>query len=384
MVGCFFLFAACSKSGGYAAPAPGDPVFADGKRLVARTVSFPGTEPLFVGIYDRIERTPCTFETAADGRLRCLPETVPTPEPVARWVEGVAAPREGAAGRLRRHDVLSADGGYFPHRSGLFDSHYGAPCSPRFVRNADGTAESTCLPSAGLIGYGFADALCATPLAMVAAEEPLIAAEADGTLFALGGAWEGPVYLPSSDACNEIDPSSSRYFTVGEELPADAVVTVRAVPRGTGRLALQMVEAKEGRLTTISFGEVRYPWWAGPYFDRELGLSCGPLWTVDQEVRCLPADAPYVSEGDNRFADPGCTKRLVGNGPFAVLGRQDPVASRPIAFEVRRVGDTLSETAFEKRGDECTENAKFVGYLLGDVVPLTDFAKLEARTGEEP
>jgi hypothetical protein len=382
---------ACSKSEGGPPPTPGDAVFADGARLVARTVSFPGTEPLLVGVYDRAERTTCEFETAADGKLRCLPDAVPVPEPLDRWVEGVATPAGTStamtSGRLRRHDVVSADGGRFPYRLGIFDSRYEAPCAPSFVRNADGTAESICLPSAAYkTGWDFADAACSIPLAMmVTVDEPVLIIDAHRTLFALGAAWEGATYFPSGEACNENAPSTTRQFAIGATLPADAVATVRAVPRGDGRLGLQMVEADGGRLTTIRFAETGYPSSTdGPYFDRELGLACRPLWTVDQEVRCLPADASHLP--GSVFADPGCTQPVVGAVPFAIVVAQDAVAGRQIGVEVRRVAATRSETAFtlSGSGSECTEIKKLAGYLLGDVVPLTDFAKLDARTGEEP
>src|SRR5688500_18845644 len=55
---------AMTGSGGTAGSAPGDtggmgapigPTFVDGTRLVAQTYSFPGTAPLFVGVFDRQE-----------------------------------------------------------------------------------------------------------------------------------------------------------------------------------------------------------------------------------------------------------------------------------------------------------------------------------------
>lgn len=47
---------------------------ADGCRLSARYVSFEGGEPVHVGWYDSVLETPCEFEVAADGLLRCLPD----------------------------------------------------------------------------------------------------------------------------------------------------------------------------------------------------------------------------------------------------------------------------------------------------------------------
>src|SRR4051794_6758939 len=61
-------------SGGAAGSMPDDasgtglpvgPTFIDGTRLVAQTYLVPGTEPLFVGVFDRQENVACAFRIAS-------------------------------------------------------------------------------------------------------------------------------------------------------------------------------------------------------------------------------------------------------------------------------------------------------------------------------
>ena len=390
----WFLMASCSASPG---GSPGEMTpetdlgVTDGTRLVARTFSFPGTPPLFAGIYDRVERTPCHFAPTADGRLRCVPDAAPALEPLDRWVDGVAMHADKGRGPIFRHDVLSADGGRFPYRWGLFDWRFSASCAPLFDdARADGTVEGSCLPSyASVTNLFFADARCSTPLAsMLTGDEPVIVVDADNRLFALGGPWAGPTYGTSAAACAELASGSPSQFSVGDPLPADTLIPIRAVPRGTGRLGVRVVEGPGQELTTVRFYDSRYPGRADgePYFDHQLGLVCRPLWTAADGVRCLPANAAFVSENDEpNYANPDCTQRVVlGPGRFAVLLRQDAAAGRQVGVELRRLGAEPTLTAYTRRSGTCTEYTRGAGYPFGDVLPLTDFAKLDARTGQEP
>ena len=386
LVPCLLL-AACSTTDG-AGPPPGDRIFTDGSRLVAQTYSFPGTETLFAGIYNRVERTTCEFSTAADGKQRCLPDVYPTPEPVSRWVEGGPMPGPAAAGRLRRHDMVSADGGRFPSWWSLYDSRYGAPCVPGLVPDVDGTADGRCLPPHAVIvgNLFFADAGCTAPLALFHEDEqPFMIADANQALFAVAGAWQGLVYSGSATSCAEVDSSGFQLYSAGEPLPADAVASVRLVPQGTARLAVQMVEEAGERLTTVRFAEWNYLRYAGPYLDRELGFACRPVWTVADEVRCVPADAAHALESDELFLDPACTERGIAGWRLAVISRQDPATGRALAVEVRRLDDTrCSLTGFRREGGECMARVKGSVCPLGEVLPWTDYAKMDGRTGAEP
>src|SRR6266545_4627947 len=51
-----------------------DEVWVEGDRLTIRETSFPGGEPVQLGLYDEVLATRCTFRLAADGQRRCLPD----------------------------------------------------------------------------------------------------------------------------------------------------------------------------------------------------------------------------------------------------------------------------------------------------------------------
>jgi hypothetical protein len=285
--------------------------------------------------------------------------------------------------------MVSADGGRFPSWWSLYDSRYGAPCNPRFVASVDGTADGRCMPRHAAIinNLFFSDAGCTMPLALSdGVEPPLMIADANERLFAVAGAWQGPVYSGSATACAEIVSSDLPLFSAGEQLAADAVVTLHLAPQGTGRLGVQMVEAEGERLTTIRFTEwIEPPLYGAPYFDRELGQACRPVWTVAEEVRCVPADAVRAFENDELFLDAGCTERGINGVGLAVMLRQDPATGRELASEVRRLDDTrCSLGGYRREGDACEARVKGSVCPPGEVLPWTDYAKMEGRTGAEP
>jgi hypothetical protein len=147
-----------------------------------------------------------------------------------------------------------------------------------------------------------------------------------------------------------------------------------------------MVEEAGERLTTIRFTEsIDPPLYGAPYFDRDLGFACRPVWTVAEEVRCVPADAAHALESDELFLDPACTERGIHGGRLAVMYRQDPATARALAFEVRRLDDTrCSLSGFRREGDQCVSRVKGSVCPPGEVLPWTDYAKMEGRTGAEP
>ena len=399
---------ATAGSGGTAGETPGDtggmgapigPTFVDGTRLVAQTYSFPGTAPLFVGIFDRQEKVACAFRAASDGQLRCLPPSklnVPDPPPADRWLAGSEVAVAATGLRLRQHRIVALDGSSFPNwiSGELMDDSVSEPCSPDTTREKEGTGEGVCLPRYALAtGIFFADASCTVPVAQpFMGPMPLIVATPKRELFALGEKVGGTIFTQyaSGGACTEFPAGSGDFYRVGAPLPAQTVATVRIAPRGTGRLMLQTVEFEGAGVAHVRHDAQSSPYAGqGPYYDRSLALLCRPTWTVSGELRCVPDDAYYVSETWlTNFADPDCTQPVVNSSmaTFAVVLRRDDTQGRQVVVEVRKLGTEYTRTAYTRENSptrECHEYLKGAGYPLGEVVPTDSFAAVEARTGQE-
>jgi hypothetical protein len=362
-----------------------DPTFTDGSRLVAQQFSFPGTAPLFAGIYDRQESVACQFRPASDGSLRCLPDAAAgeTPE---RWVSGVAMPGPATGLRLQRYEINSADGGRFPNwwNGELYDADAGEPCVAS-VRDeqVDGTGVGVCMPRSASTGNFFADAACTEALAITpdTSPLPLLAVALDNQLYAIGEQWTGPMFLGLGGSCTEFVPSGTRAFRTGASLPADTVPSLQIAPRGDGRLAVQIIEAQGVGLTTVRYQHLPFTPSAttGPYWDRDLGIACWPMPTVDHETLCAPADATVETRPDLLgFGDPACTQRVIGlDRAFAIFAMADP--GRALAFEVHRIAGPPTSTGYVVSDAGCTEYPKGSGYPVGETVPLASFARLTAK-----
>jgi hypothetical protein len=372
---------------GASAPPPSiDSTFTDGSRLVAQQFSFPGTTPLFAGIYDRQEGVACEFRSASDGSLRCLPEDAAAAETPGRWVSGVPMPGSVTGRRLQRHEIHSADGGRFPNwwDGELYDADTAEPCVAFFREpQADGTGAGVCMPRSASTGVFFADAACTEPLATApdTSPIPLLAVASDMRFYAIGEQWTGPMFFGVGASCQEVPLSGTRAFRIGALLPADTVASVQIAPRGDGRLAAQILEAQGVGLTTVRYRH--YPGFpslpTGPYFDRELGHACWPMATVDREVLCGPADATVETRPDLLgFGDSTCTQRVIALAhAFAIFAMADP--GGPMAFEVHRVGGQHTSTGYVLSDAGCTEYLKGAGYPVGETVPLASFATLTAK-----
>jgi hypothetical protein len=361
-------------------PAAG-PAFTDGTRLVARSYSFPGTEPLFIGVFDRQEMTPCSFRTARDGKLRCLPVYLDpalddAPE---QWVEGTEQPGDESTPRLRSHHVVSADGGRFPNRvSGeLYDAQSSWGCSP-VPRGKDQAQGVRCLPRyVSAPDFFFADASCSESLAMaLGAQSPMVAVLPNGALHAVGPAFTTSPFVKNGTECTST-AAVEGLLRVGAPLPEDVVTGVEIAARGTGRLALRTLEKDGLALGTTSFvvGDVPTHVPTGPYVDHTLGIDCQPFGVLNgNEIRCLPSDAEYLPLGSiQNFADPGCTQPVVNTTRLTAV-----LTFRGFASEIRRLGD-YSQTAYTSSVDGCRENARGTGRVVLDEVPATTFAKLDVQ-----
>lgn len=390
---------ATGGGGGAEASIPIGPTFVDGTRLVAQTYSFPGTAPLFVGIFDRQEKVACAFRTASDGQLRCLPPSqpnVPEPMPAERWQAGTEMAVAATGLRLRQHRIIGADGSSFPSwiSGELMDETSSQPCRPDTTREQDGTGEGVCLPRhAVATGVFFADAACTVAAAQHETDlVPLLIATPKREVFALGEKLVGMPFIQfaSGGPCSPFsDGSSGRFYRVGAPLPADTVADVRVVPRGTERLMVQTVEFQGAGVVHVRHNGQSLPYGgAGPYYDRSLGMLCRPTWTTSGELRCVPDSAYYVPEAWlTNFADPACTQPVINiDAPTAVVLRSDATLARQVVVQVRRVVGEYTQTGYSRENNtarECREYLKGAGYPLGDVVPLDSFATVEARTGQE-
>lgn len=378
---------ACGNSPPAMEPAPS---FTDGTRLVARAYSFPGAEPLFVGVYDQEEKVACTFRTAHDGKLRCMPTYVDpaldsTPE---HWVEGFEQPGDESTPRLRSHHVASADGGSFPNRvSGeLYDSQASWGCSP-VARSKDQPSDARCLPRyAGGTGFYFANPGCTEALAISFGPAPSVTVTADGAVHAAGAAFTTPPFVKVGTECTLLEQPMDGLVRVGAPLQEDAVTDVEIATRGTGRLSVRSLETGGQPLATLLFSEESPPrtGLTAPYHDNTLGIDCYPHGILSDEggsgVRCLPADSEIIPEGGlaNAYADPACTKMVINTT------RQTLVATfRAYVTRVVRLGE-YSETAYEKTGDGCRENRRLTGRVVLDEVPMTTYAALEPAMGLGP
>jgi hypothetical protein len=382
--------------GGWTSP---EPNFHNGSRLVARTFSFPGTAPLIAGIYDRQERVECEFRAATDGKLRCLPANSVGPadpatvEPSERWQEGVEiAP--ATTGRVGRNEIHSTDGGQFANwiSGELRDTQFGQPCRPDTTRPMDGTGDGLCLPSFAAVGGFFSDAACGQPLASVDGNwTPFVVFSPKRQLFALGEVYTGPAFISFAmgASCMAFPAGSgTRFFAIGNPLPSGTIASVQMIPRGNGRLGVQMIESEGQSVAPVRYRDLSLPYGSaeGPYFDRDLGVLCRPTWTAAGDVRCVPADSDFVpASWLTNFADSACTQPVVLNKKAtAVVLRSDAALARQVIVEVRRIGAAPSATGYTMMGSACHEYLKGAGYPLGDVVPLESFARLDVTTGAEP
>jgi hypothetical protein len=201
----------------------------------------------------------------------------------------------------------------------------------------------------------------------------------------VGEPFSGQVYSNAAPGGCAPGAGSGPFFVrVGAPLPADAVPLVDVVARGTGRLALRMLESESKRLAAVHFSDAYAPYGdaTGPYRDSALGLSCQPVWTTDGEYRCLPGDAHYAAAAwINAFADPACTQRVINTSKLTavILGARDASGRTP-AIEVRRLDTSYTPTAYTLTGSTCSENRRLTGRRLLDGVPLSTYARLDASS----
>ena len=368
-------------SGGAAGSMPDDasgtglpvgPTFIDGTRLVAQTYWVPGTEPLFVGVFDRQENVACAFRIASDGQLRCLPPSqpnLPDPMPADRWQAGTEEPIVSTGLRLRQHRIVGLDGLAFPSwMSGeLMDDASSEPCRPETSSEKNGTGEGVCLPRHALAtGVFFADVACTALIAQPGTGvTPMLVATPKREVFALGEKVVGATFIQYAmgAVCTEFPAGSGDFYRVGAPLPAGTVASLRLAPRGTERLMLETIEFQGAGVAHVRHHGQSSPYAGdGPYYDRTLGTLCRPTWTATGELRCVPADALYVSDTSlTNFADSNCTQPVVNGNmvPSAVVLRADSTQGRQVVVAVRRIGTEYSKTAYSRQNNTAGECREF-------------------------
>jgi len=384
-------------SGGGGAPINMGLDFRDGTRLVARTYSFTGTAPLFVGIYDRQEKVDCEFSRATDDKLRCLPLNATTLDPISRWQEGVAASGLDVSGRVALAQIHSADGGRFPNwiTGEIYDTGSGKPCRAIVRGDVASSLSGLCLPSfASSTGAYFSDSRCTQPLASISGSEtPGVVLVGSLDVHAVGEMFAGQAYLaPDQNACTRVSGEQMqllRFFQIGAALPADTFPPVAILPRGSGRLALRMVESETRTLAPAKYREPPIPTTGTPYLDRDLGLLCRPAMTAAGEARCFTSDVSFVVQDALRFADDACTQPLLSGSGSAIVGmlRADAASGRVVVVGTYHSLPPLVPPAlYALTGGVCAPAAGAghgAFYGLGDAVPFDSFARFDARTGRE-
>jgi hypothetical protein len=167
---------------------------ADGARLVARTLTFPGGASVQVGWFDQELETPCDFELAADGRLRCLPAA-------RQGTLGYSSPDCAASSKIMGVDQLCE----------------GGPETLALVRRGD-----SCAREARVFRLGDLDT--------------------SGHFY----------YADQEGVCREITRSDRLSYHQAEEIPPNNMVIAEHTALGEGRLQRYVDAARDGaqRLTT--------------------------------------------------------------------------------------------------------------------------------------
>ena len=370
--------------------APAGLSFANGRRLVARSLAFPGTAPLLLSVHDLARGVDCRFTMAVDGKLRCLPDD-PGAEPPEVWMEGRIALAE-RSGRLTHYELTSDDGGRFrmADAGGFVDTRLDQPCHP----NIGKTSRGTCMPAAAFFAEMFDDAACQAPLAMYLGSEmsePVVTMK-DGRPYAVGAKWTGTsvhkivdgVCAPSAD----LYPGIREYF-IGALLPDDALAAVTIVPRGSDRLALHFFDDDAGPIATQ---DVLLNHLGRVYTDRELQTDCVPMRTPDGTIRCV--GGVHVVQPSPLFADAACARPVVqldGDGltEDVVLTPWGPRGPLATALAIYRIGPRvtvdLPYRLYERKDGVCLTAYQKVGYYeLGEPTSWDRFATLEERLGDMP
>ncbi|MCA9602298.1 MAG: hypothetical protein R3A78_08180 [Polyangiales bacterium] len=273
------------------------PIVRSGSRLKAQVVGVEGDDGVFVAWFDTELDVPCAFDTAEDGKLRCLP-TLPGNSPIG-------------------HTVDSCDD------------------TPIVINFRPECAEAAYLPEA----RPSIDGVCSTPIRMY---------EVDERTAPNGGYYDG-----SPDFCDgprEL-PEGATYGDRGDAMPATAFVPgERVIDLYDGGFGVEAIEAEDGARAVTQFIDDRY----GPCSFRDLSdgsAKCVPTHiaftasTYYEDASCT-TELAYAAP----VADAACSKPVVAalKVEFAEQG--------PPRYSAWKLGSAIgdSETVYAKSGENCT------------------------------
>jgi hypothetical protein len=265
----------------------------DGARLAVRWARGPADSFAVLGFVDSGLGVPCSFATAADGELRCLPSGPLLPGPATQFAD--------------------------------------PDCSRAVVVDPEGACRDT--PYLVLL-------------------DTSRSCEPRRRIHRAGPPIEGLTYGQRNGACAPSAlPDGSRAHIVGDEVPPDGFVrgTVAAGDEGEGKGKQQTGPIQLLVLRSDDGG--RAPWrWRDAATTRE----CAPAPMGDGKVHCLPAAVPVAA---GIFADPGCrapaalAARSCGPADELALAPEGDRCSAAVSLRV--LGAPVA-TAYERRAGLCS------------------------------
>ena len=325
------LVSACSSSSSAAADAGGDAADAgdptalscisrSGTRLrrVVRTADDGSTE--FLRFHDSMFDADCSYTTAGDGALRCLPVVNNAPF---------------AQGQLRYTDV-----GCTQPVAEL--SAAGIQPAPRY------------LVSTALTADGCAQVSSYYNLSM---PQPITAG--------------ATIYGIVNGGCSALTAGANDYYGISGELPLTSFVEGAVTTTPSGRLSIDEVDANDGSR------------FCGPLaglHDSDLGTDCTLHYGEDGTARCLPQVLPQQQV----FSDAACTQPLAvvlqdqtcpGAAHYTGIALTGECSYR---LRVQALGDLVSDPLYLNNG-ACgpADPGAAKTYQVGPVVSVFSFAQLE-------
>ena len=268
---------------------------------------------------------------------------------------------ETGDGRLALVARTAADGLWAP--LGLRDRTLDAACVPEL--GGDGAVR--CAPTDAVPAAYFADASCVEPAlaAPVETPPPRVARLEDAagcpTYRAVGAPLTTPLYRRDGDACRSVQVPATMAFAVGA--PLELPTLTRTVETLPGRRLQRIVLAGDG----LRFYDDRL-------VDTALGGDCVRRPFADDVTRCVPAVlAPTL----RLFAATCVVPIAVAELPARACQRPTFAAdTTATGFEVRAIGDPVTEPLFRWVADRCQPYAATPGaalYRLGPPVDATAF-----------
>jgi hypothetical protein len=348
------------------------------RHLVGKLVQFPQGAPYFTldAAGNCVNQGPLPDASTLTGVV----VDIVSPE---AWVSGAEAAGPLLASRLRMRAVQTADGAAFPDH--FVDEHWSRPCTLRTSSNSD----LGCWPDTAEVGSLHTDSDCSSPpVVFGGACDSAAFIESGVQLLALGDRYTGPVFERIKE-CREIadgPAASASYFQVGAALAADAVAPAAWQLAGTGRLQLRGLRDDDGSLVPIR-DDMRASLLPA-FHDTLANADCTPVWTPQNEVRCLPTSVAVSAYGYDSYADASCTERAY----YCFDAKCTDFVPTAVTYRGLTHADSvhqaiaLGHPAYSLGGGTCTEMADSPLNLFraGPEVPWDKYPLLSELNGEAP